>query len=428
MLRKSNKNSGMSLIEVIVSMLVLSIAVVAVTMSFSAASKINMGSKQKQAVESLMENLVEYAEAGGTDYKGWFLDDPSNYLLEQEFSDVAPVSTVRKELLKSISQGLYAYDVRVTTDRAPAKYDTAELNNFNVIQFGGSGSNSVLIDASLASNDREVPPSGVSDYDETAYEYFYTLHSSAVLEHNMIEDQKKLNNPAYVKDEWDLTEEADIPKIVDRELWLEVTKPATDKMQLTAYLTYMFAMTSAEDDVHLPDGTSKTYQIPIFVSDMYDLPSDADADAKKLDQIYVLFTEAKSEEAGYYKNRDIRILDSAISGERALDAKIFLIYQETSSKDVNDAFVIEELENRAETYTIRVACSDVETGVDRSPAGAMIYCSSKIDLESGTTNVSYEEDNLVASNEEVRIVTTTLEILEAGTTKVLASKTVTNLQ
>ena len=54
MLRKSNKNSGMSLIEVIVSMLVLSIAVVAVTMSFSTASKINLGSRQKQDVDALV--------------------------------------------------------------------------------------------------------------------------------------------------------------------------------------------------------------------------------------------------------------------------------------------------------------------------------------------------------------------------------------
>ena len=90
--------------------------------------------------------------------------------------------------------------------------------------------------------------------------------------------------------------------------------------------------------------------------------------------------------------------------------------------------MIEDLNTRAENYTIRVACSDMETSVDRSPAGAMIYCSSKIDLESGATNVSYEEDNLVAANEEVRIVTTTLEILEIGTDKVLASKTVTSLQ
>lgn len=425
MLKKSNKNNGMSLIEVIVSMLVLSIAVVAVTMSFSAVSRINLGSKQKQSVESLMENLLEYAEAGGTEYMDWFGVAPSDYLLEQDFSDI---ETVRKELLKGVVQGLYTYDVRVTTDRAPTEYATDKLNNYNVIQFGGSGSNSVLIDASLASNDREVPPSGVSDYDETAYEYFYTLHSSAVLEHNMIEDQKVLDDPTYDKDEWDLTQEDEIPDIVDRELRLEVTKPTGDKMQLTAYLTYMFAMTSAENDVHLPDGTSNIYEIPIFVSEMYDLASDTDDDAKKLDQIYILFSEAKEEAPGYYLNRDIRIMDAELSADKALDAKIFIIYQQNSTMDVNDALLIDELENRAENYTIRVSCSDPVTGIDRSPAGAEIYCSSVVDLESGATNVSVENKNLAAKNEEVRIVTTTLDILEAGTSNVLASKTVTHLQ
>ena len=38
------------------------------------------------------------------------------------------------------------------------------------------------------------------------------------------------------------------------------------------------------------------------------------------------------------------------------------------------------------------------------------------------------KEKLVATGEEVRIVTTKLDILEAGTDKVLATKTVTHLQ
>ena len=48
MLKKSNKNSGMSLIEVIVSMLVLSIAAVTVISAFSMAAQVNTKAKRQQ--------------------------------------------------------------------------------------------------------------------------------------------------------------------------------------------------------------------------------------------------------------------------------------------------------------------------------------------------------------------------------------------
>lgn len=426
MLRKSNKNSGMSLIEVIVSMLVLSIAVVAVTMSFSTASKINMGSRQKQAVESLMENFLEYAESGGTEYQAWF--DETGYELEQEFSDVAPVSTVRVELLKGVGQGLYTYDVRVTTDRAPAEYETDKLNNMPIIQFGGTGSNSVLIDASLMGNDREVVPSGICDYDETAYEYFDTLHSSTVLEHNMIEEQKELETPGYVKNDWDLFNLEDIQKMIDRELWLVVSKPTADKMQLTASLTYTLATTKAGKAVHLPDGTSYTYQIPIFVSEMYDVASDTDADAKKLDQIYILYTEAVKEDMTADNNLgvDIRLLDAVAVHEKALDTKIFLIYQEKTSMSVDVAILKDDLGDRAEAFSINMSCKDI-AGSDMSPVKAEVYCSGTVNLNASATVTSTPE-TLAATAKEVRIVKTKLEILEAGTDTVLASKEVTHLQ
>lgn len=427
MLKKMNKNSGMSLIEVIVSMLVLSIAVVAVTMSFSAASKVNMSSRQKQSTEALMENLLEYAEAGGTDYQSWF--DHTAYQVEQNFDDV---TTVRKELLEGVSQGFQTYDVRVITDRAPAEYEKDKLNNASVIQFGGSGSNTVLIDASLKGNDKELIPSGVSDYDETAYEYFYTLHSSAVLEHNMIEAQKALEIPGYTENEWYMVDEDVIPDIVDRELWLVVTKPTTDKMQLTAYMTYMLSTTKtvAPDvhQVHLPDGISYTYQIPIFVSEMYDLASDTDDDAKKLDQIYILYSKATEEEVTGENNLgvDIRLLDAQAEHEKALSANVFLICQESGSMSVDTAIQKDGLDNRAEATNIKMSCKDLD-GNDKSPVKAEVYCSGTLALDA-STDVTPKNNNLAAKGEEVRIVTTTLVILEAGTDKVLASKEVTHLQ
>lgn len=432
MLKKSNNNSGMSLIEVIVSMLVLSIAVVAVTMSFSAASKINMGSKQKQSVESLMENFLEYAEAGGTNYQGWFEVDAANYQTEQDFSDIAPISNVRVELLKNIGQGFNTYDVRVTTDRAPVEYEKDKLNNFSVIQFGGSSSNTVLIDASLAGNDGEVVPSGVCDYDEAAYDYFNSLHSAAVLQHNMIEEQKEVEVPGYTANKWHLVVTDEIPSIVDRELWLVVSTPTSDKMQLKAYLTYMLSETKTDTEVHqvhLPAGTSYTYQIPIFESDLYDWASNTNANADKLDQIYILYTKATEEEATHENNRgiDIRLWDAQLPSAKALSANIFLIYQENSPMSINEAILKDGLgERTTEAHTIKMSCKDLD-GNDKSPVKAKVYCSGTVVLEASSDVTSMNSD-ITAKGEEVRIVTTTVEILEAGTDTVLASKKVTHLQ
>ncbi len=407
MLKKSNKNRGMSLIEVIVSMLVLSIAVVAVTMSFSAASKINMGSKQKQTVESLMENLIEYTEAGGTAYATWFNATSSQPIT----GGLEPGQT--KTLYKGIAQGMQTFDVRVLVDTDPDEYDRDELNDYEVIQFGGASSNTILIDASLKSNDAVVRPefgADVSDYDEDAYEYFYNMHVSAVLEGNLAGA-----TPAVTP-----TPMPDIPSSVDRELRLEVTKPTADKMQLTANLTYIL-----DTSVDLPAGVSKEYQTTLFVSDMYDLASDTDEDANKLDQIYIMYSPAEKEPAGYGLGQDIRVMDL----NHAMDANIFIVNQRTSSEDMGIAIGKNEITERdTSTHTVRISCVNPSGGANMKPAGGDIYCSGLLAIQGFDSSTTGYSNKLVAEGEEVRIVATTLEILEAGTDKVLANKTVTHLR
>ncbi len=418
MLRVNKKNDGMSLIEVIVSMLVLSIAVVAVTMSFSTVAKINSGSKQKQSVESLMENLLEYAEAGGTEYQSWF--SPSGYTLVSDFTDII---TKREELLEGIGQGMFTYNVRVITDRAPAEYDKDKLNDFRVIQFGGSNSNTILINASLESNDSDVPPNGVNDYDETAYEYFYTLHSGAVTEHNMIEEQEKSENPSYTMDLWTETPESSIPDFVDRELRLVVTTPIMGKMQLIAYFTYIL-----DSSVYLPLATENVYEIPLYASELYDVASSADPNAKKLDQIYIMYSPSVTGEAAFGYGKDIRLWDEA----KALKAKIFIANQAIGSTAVDTAIGIEGLENRSgATDIINLSFQDPGvSGANKDPLGGEIYCSCNVELENEGyfTNVSCHDNLLVSTGEEVRIVTTTLEILDPASNEVLKSKTITHLQ
>ena len=406
MLSKSNKNSGMSLIEVIVSMLVLSIAVVAVTMSFSTASKINMGTGQKQTAESLMENLLEYAEAGGTEYFTWFGADSSEVLTD----GVLP--SQQKTLYKGVKQGMHVYDVRVLVDNNPTEYANDKLNDYDVIQFGGASSNTILIDASLGSYNVKNPTEQVSDYDEDAYEYFYNTHISAVLEANLAGATPPLTP----------TPMSQIPNYVDRELRLVVSKPVENKMQLTAKMTYIL-----DDGIMISAGASDTFETTLFVSDLYDLASDTDEDAKKLNQIYIMYSPAKLETVGYNLGQDIRVMDP----NKVMDADIFIANQQTSLEDVDLAIGKNEITQRdTSTHTVFVSCSNPDgSGSSMQPAGGDIYCSGLLAIQGfDTTTTTGHQQRMLAKGKEVRIIATTLEVLEAGTDTVLASKTITHLQ
>ena len=62
MINKKN-NKGFTLVEVIVSMLVLSIVISSVLTAFSLSAKANARTKKVQSAESLMEDLQELANA-----------------------------------------------------------------------------------------------------------------------------------------------------------------------------------------------------------------------------------------------------------------------------------------------------------------------------------------------------------------------------
>lgn len=413
MLKKNKNNDGMSLVEVIVSMLVLSIAVVAVTMSFTTATKINTKSKKQQSVAALMENLTEYAEAGGTEYKTWFSYADGGY----SFTD----DGVKKiETLKGIGQGLYQYDVRITTDREPAEYNTAKMNNFGLIQFGGSGSNSILIDASLDNNDNDE--NGISDYDESAFEYFSVMHSSAVTQNNLIEEQTKLENPNHNMDLWVEVPADEIPEHIDRELQLVVKTPITGKMQLTANFVYKL-----DTSLQLPAGEEHVMEVPVYVSEVYDVASNESDDARRLNQIYILYSPSVDGESTYGAQKDIRLWDAA----KALKANIFIANQTVGdvNTDINTAIGMGSLANRAGAMDkINVSFQDPSDSMFKDPKGGEIHCSCKLTVEKSSTEVSYKENSLVATGEGARIVTTTVEILELSTDTVLASKKITHLR
>ena len=66
MLKKMKKqNQGFTLVEVVVSMLVLSIISVTILTAFTQAAKANTKSRKVQDAEKVLINFSEYLEAGG---------------------------------------------------------------------------------------------------------------------------------------------------------------------------------------------------------------------------------------------------------------------------------------------------------------------------------------------------------------------------
>ncbi len=413
MLKRKIENSGMSLVEVIVSMLVLSIAAVSIMTAFSVSAKANTVSKKQQSVESLLENLTEYAEAGGTNFVGKFSAD--------EYVSPTVSGSVSTETLKGVKQGFFKYNVKISTDTNPTDYNTDLLNDHGVIQFGGSNSNTILIDASSKSN-------ALNDYDGSAYRYFQLLHIAAVEEHNLEENQK-VDAGLIAEDErvlWEIAEGgadsmAYIQGKVDRELQLITKEPTANKTQLEAFLYYRL-----DDGVKYPAATSREYRIPLYVSEVYDNATVTGDGVKHLDQIYVLYSACSTEPADVTINKtDIRMLDE----KKSLDAILFIANQEDGTKPVGDAIGESWASRLNQGQDIRISFKPLPSGAEQTPKKLKIYCSAKVKLDGVVVaDVTTANNQLVAEDTEIRVVTITFEVTDPQTGAVLASEKVTRLQ
>ena len=407
MLKRIRKDDGMTLVEVIVSMLVLSITAVTVMSAFSMASRANLKAKKQQSVESLMENFLEYAEGGGADFKTWFGVADADYVTPTPVPGVTP-GPVKEETLYHIQSGFQEYSVKVTTDTAPAKYQTGDLNGFKVIQFGGSESNAILIDASGTSNDDMVCA------------IFHGMHTTAVAIHDLEEEAKEAADETYVKDLWSppLTQ-TEVCALLDREIWIESEMVSADKFRLVGYIVY-----KVSDSLRLPDGTDRTYKIPLCYSEEFDSESSAETSPRYLKQIYLMYSQEKTGDSGTI---DIRFWDPA----GMLNVNLYVVKQATT--DVASSADAAENGTLGQYFSggnVRVSCKDPVTSTSTPPVAAKIYSPLDIsgDVTSEPEKIKLKPNELVAKDDEVRVVTVTIQILDPDTGDVLANETVTRLQ
>lgn len=406
MLIKKKKNKGFTLVEVIVSMLVLSITIVSVLSAFVYASKSNVVTKRMQAAESLLEDLVEYTNAYAKEF------DPDQGIDALNLYDmfggsctvVTPFSStndVEVSEFTGIKKGSGSFKVRVTRDRNPAKYATGAANTEGIITFGETGSKTILINAATGT------------YDDTMVDYFWELHKSQVGEYNLSEYEKEGTVPGYVASPETALDRSEIDDKITREIWVEMESASADKVRVTAYSVYKI-----EDGVLFPDDAARQEKKELFTSEEFDLSTSTNPAAKKLKQIYILYRP--STEAQGMATTDIRILDRTsgmTSGQ--LDANIFIAYQTDSAVAVDTAITLDSMDAYyGGEKEVRV--SFAEGGVLYHPTRADVYCSSKLNItDSMPATVSKHEKSLVAANAGIRVVAVEIEVLDPDTDQVL---------
>lgn len=424
MMGRKMKNSGMTLVEVLVSMLVLSIAAVTVISAFSAAAQVNTKAKRMQGAEALMENMLEYAEAGGKDFKGWFLVADADYQVTPSEAPISPapgatptpVPPVKTEELKNVDSGFQKYTVKVTTNTEPTGYEASDLLNKSqkVIQFGDAGSNAILIDASDTTNDSMV------------CDMFYGMHVSAVTVHNAEElakeEEAAENGETYYPNLWTEKSLEDVKDLIDREIWIKSEATGTpDKYRLVGYTTFI-----VDDSLELGDGAvERTYKIPLCTSEEFDKKDESNPSTKELSQIYLMYSESLESDSS--RGNDIRFWDP----EGMLDVNLYVAKQVSALKDVTDTYD-QELDDWFTTGDeVIITCKDPDTNVLQRPVAATIYSSlDRIVLDgstSGDANVKLEPKLLVAKDEDIKVEEITIEIIDPGTGKIVMDETIIRL-
>lgn len=402
MLIRKKSNNGFSLVEVIVSMLVLSIMIVSVLSAFTAAAKRNTRAKKIQGAEALLENLLEYTKANakefdsekGMDELGLYTDlfiAAGSCNVTTAFSETNDVEVSE---ITGVKEGTQEYTVRITRDRKPAEYSTGSMNGHKIITFGESGGGTVVINA------------GVTEYDTDALELFLAMNKEETDRHNLEESEKAAAEPGYTADIKAEVTEDEMKNILVRELWLETVKPEPDKVQLKAEMVY-----SVPDSLLLPDGAERQIKTEFFVSGEFALSVGTPDTEKKLKQVYVLYSPSAS--AKGFSSSDVRILDKAAQ----LDANIFFAYQKDGLESLDDA-ITKSLEGRYNSSD-RIKVSFREGVELYEPVRLGLYCSASLSADVKPSTVTLESNSLVAGDTEYRVVTIDIEIVDPQTGRVL---------
>jgi len=386
-MRQTEKNKGFSLIEVIVGMLMLTIVIVSVLTAFTASAKNNVHTKREQSAQNLAVNLMEYAKAGGEEFKTVFGGT-------EEASVVA--GTV---VLSDVPEGFFTYDVLVEKKYDAVEYNKDLLNAYETIRMGAADGQTIYID--LGQNS--------ASYDAGVVSMFYGMHKDHI---------DKLNEEAKAKAEEEAEEgeepeepvvlvplsQSQIRHYLSRELVLTTQIVSAQKMQLAAELVY-----ELDTGVKLPGNAARTATREICTSVEFDKGDGSVSNPKKLEQIFVLYTPYTGKNSG----TDIRILDVA----KVLNSKLFLVWQETTEEALGEELFEKDLATRTGGVQVGVSYT-TKSGFPADPYHLDLY--SSMDVNGGySPNVVLHPYSLVPTGSGTRIASVTVQIKDPDSGKIL---------
>jgi len=407
---QEKENKGFTLVEIIVSMLVLSITIVSVLSAFTVSAKSNKLTRKLQSAEALMEDLTEYIEAGGENGTG---RDYTAFSLNTPTEEVDPLDSNKKTYtIQNVSKGFNTYTVKVMENSAPDKYSADKINDYEVFTFGGAGSNAILINASL---------SEMSTMETEMLANFMMLHQDAVDEYNADQQAAVGEGSPTPAPESYISEDV-LKTAISRELQVRLETVGTNQVAVKVVAVYEFEGVAGVDIKFPTDEESKFYERQIYQSAKYALPTET---IGALNQIYIMFSA--SEMATKYTECEIRILNFVVNNK----CDIYVIRQGTDSTRTDSASLYKTDDLRAQVggASAKTKISFVSTNV-AEPVSAIgqidLYCSEGITVDpSGTlpATVTAHANSLIASQDKVRAVEITVEIIDPDTGSVLLTNT-----
>lgn len=404
MRKKKANQKGFTLVEIIVSLLILSIVVVSVLTAFTQSARTNVRTKSIQGAEDLCANLIEFVEAGGTDFEGE---------LGYTVGSKSTTGKVDTYVLSNVPMGYRRYDVRVTQDNEPTDY-SAGLNDYESIWLGDKNSASIMVD--ISNRNCQL-------LDEGALEAFYTMHCDKIDEVNAA----KLDADPEATDLLSKPSSASSLKFdVSREVLL-VTKQTGTKMTIKAVLRY-----ELKAEVVIPDGFSRTLEYTVFTSDPFDCPDVADGFT--LGSIYLAYED--SSVVSGISPVHIRILneDGAAMANSAFGADLYIALQDhiaeasdaagktlsermSGKSAVKVSFVEKGSTNVQEPYVLKNAEGQIV-------AKRKVYCSGGLTLTESVSLADHVEavpNRLIATEKGIRAVTYRFEVIDPELSVVAAT-------
>lgn len=393
-MNKKLNQKGFSLVEVIVSMLILSIVIVSILAAFTQSAKSNLKTKNIQGAEALVTNLVEYVEAGGSDFLE-FVSGASDITLPEGDADGEQTFN-----LNNVPMGYNKYTIKVTKDNSPDKYDLS-LNKYAIIKLGDSLRASLMVDVSDKGCDEDGD--GRNDIDDRVLNMFYTFNLDAIEAANT---QALLNDPTAEEIEKPANQEA-LENHVSREVIIETKKDGTTKMYIEVKLRY-----TLDSTVMIPAAESRVWEEPIFVSEKYANATSTDEGAVKLGSIYLAYEDSQIVK----KAPDAKV---RIVGENEVfGANVYIACQDSVSLDDSISKTITE---RMSGKQVTVDFSD--GGILKKPASCHVYCSGTVSLRNtfaAADNVLSTSNSLVATDEQIRAIGYKFEVYGSDASYALA--------